>query len=57
MDHVTAYRWVQHFRPLPLDTARAGWHSVGDRWLVDETYVTPADAWGTCPGPGTSTTK
>jgi transposase, IS6 family len=39
VDHVTLFRWVQQFRPLPADAARFVRHSPGDRWFVDETYV------------------
>jgi transposase-like protein len=37
VDHVAVYRWVQHFTPLLVDAARPRRHTVGDRWLVDET--------------------
>jgi len=39
VDHVTLYRWVQHFTPLVVDAARPCRHGVGTRWFVDETYV------------------
>ena len=39
VDHVTVYRGVQRFTPLLADAARPCRHAVGDRWLVDETYV------------------
>src|SRR5438874_5220826 len=39
VDHVTVYRWVQHFTPLLIEAARPCRHVVGDRWFVDETYV------------------
>jgi transposase-like protein len=45
VDHVTLYRWVQHFTPLLVDAARPCRHTVGDRWFVDETYVKVAGAW------------
>src|SRR6516225_11661125 len=45
VDHVTLYRWVQHFTPLLVDAARPGRHTVGGRWFVDETYVKVAGAW------------
>ncbi len=45
VDHVTLYRWVQHFTPLLVDAARPRRHAVGDRWFVDETYVRIARAW------------
>ncbi|MCP3881894.1 MAG: IS6 family transposase, partial [Sulfitobacter sp.] len=45
VDHVTVYRWVQHFTPLLIDAARPCRHAVGDRWFVDETYVKVAGVW------------
>jgi transposase, IS6 family len=39
VDHVSLYRWVQHFTPLVVDAARPCRHAVGGRWFVDETYV------------------
>ncbi|WP_131770215.1 IS6 family transposase [Candidatus Protofrankia californiensis] len=45
VDHVTVYRWVQRFTPLLIDAARPCRHSPGDRWCVDETYVTVAGEW------------
>jgi IS6 family transposase len=45
VDHVTVYRWVQRFTPLLIDAARPCRHAVGDRWYVDETYVTVAGRW------------
>jgi IS6 family transposase len=45
VDHVTIYRWVQHFTPLFLDAARPCRHAAGDRWFVDETYVKVAGRW------------
>ena len=45
VDHVTLYRWVQHFTPLVVDAARPCRHTVGGRWFVDETYVKVAGVW------------
>jgi IS6 family transposase len=45
VDHVTVYRWVQRFTPLLAEAARPCRHLVGDRWLVDETYVKVAGRW------------
>ena len=45
VDHVTVYRWVQRFTPLFADAAGPCRHAVGDRWLVDETYVKVAGKW------------
>jgi transposase, IS6 family len=45
VDHVTLYRWVQHFTPLVVDAAGPCRHRVGARWFVDETYVKVAGVW------------
>ena len=45
VDHVTIYRWVQHFTPLLADAAGPRRHTVGDRWFVDETDVKVAGKW------------
>jgi hypothetical protein len=45
VDHVTIHRWVQRFTPLLIDAARPCRHSVGGRWLIDETYVKVAGRW------------
>ena len=45
VDHVTIYRWVQHFTPRLVDAARPARHTTGARWFVDETYVNVAGAW------------
>ncbi len=45
VDHVTVYRWVQRFTPLLIDAARPCRHTPGDRWCVDETYVTVSGRW------------
>ena len=45
VDHVTIYRWVLRFTPLLAEAARPCRHAVGDRWLVDETYVKVAGQW------------
>ena len=45
VDHVTLYRWVQHFTPLVVDAARPARHTAGGRWFVDETYVKVAGVW------------
>jgi IS6 family transposase len=36
-DHVTVYRWVLRFTPLPADAARPCRHRAEDRWQVEET--------------------
>jgi transposase, IS6 family len=45
VDHVTIFRWVQHFTPLLIDAARPCRHAPGDRWFVDETYAKIAGRW------------
>jgi len=45
VEHVTVYRWVQRFAPEFAEAARARQHVVGDRWHVDETYVTVGGRW------------
>jgi transposase, IS6 family len=45
VDHVSLYRWVQHFTPLVVDAARPCRHAVGCRWFVDETYVKVGGVW------------
>jgi transposase, IS6 family len=44
VDHVSLYRWVQHFTRLVVDAAPCR-HAVGGRWFVDETYVKVAGVW------------
>jgi hypothetical protein len=45
VDHVTIFRWVQHFTPLLIDAARPCRHAPGARWFVDETYAKIAGRW------------
>ena len=45
VDHVTVYRWVQTFTSEFIDAARPARHGTGNRWSVDETYVTVAGRW------------
>ena len=45
VDQVTLYRWVQQFTPLLVEAARSCRHTVGDRCLVDETYVKVDGTW------------
>jgi IS6 family transposase len=45
VDHVSIFRWVQHFTPLLIDAARPCRHARGDRWFVDETYAKIAGRW------------
>jgi transposase-like protein len=44
VDHVTVFRWVQRFTPLLADAARFTRHAPGDRWFVNETYVSRSAA-------------
>jgi transposase-like protein len=46
VDHVTIYRWVVRFTPLLADAARPCRHAGGDRWQVDETYVSSSSVAG-----------
>jgi transposase, IS6 family len=45
VDHVTIYRWVQHFTAEFTEAARPCRHVPGDRWFADETYVKVAGRW------------
>ena len=45
VDHVTVFRWMQHFTLLLIDAARPRRHVPGDRWFVDETYAKIAGRW------------
>jgi IS6 family transposase len=45
VDHVTLYRWVQHFTPLLVDAAQPCRYTAGGRWFVDETYAKVAGVW------------
>ena len=45
VDHVSIFRWVQHFTPLLAEAARPRRHRVEDRWWVDETYVKVSGRW------------
>ncbi len=45
VDHVTLFRWVQHFTPILIDATRPCRYGVSDRWFVDETYVKVPGVW------------
>ena len=45
VDHVTLYRWVQHFTPMAVEAAGPCRHTAGVRWFIDETYVKVAGMW------------
>jgi transposase-like protein len=51
VDYVTIYRWVLRFTPLLTEAARPCRHAVGDRWQVDETYVSPHSQGRPCGRP------
>ncbi len=42
VDHVTVYRWVQRFAPEFIEGARPCRRAPGDRWFVDETWMSVA---------------
>jgi IS6 family transposase len=52
VDHVSVYRWVHRFTPLLVEAARPCRPRVGDRWCVDETYVTASEWIARCVAPG-----
>jgi transposase-like protein len=45
VDHVSIYWWVQRFAPEFAEAARARQHVIGDRWLLDETYLKVEGIW------------
>src|SRR6266508_3916662 len=45
VDHVSIYRWVQRFAPEFAEAARARQHVIGDRWIVDKTYLKVGGVW------------
>jgi transposase-like protein len=44
-DASTVYDWVRGFAPRYEAAARSFCRAVGERWIVDETYVKVADDW------------
>ncbi len=45
VDHVSIFRWVQRFTPLLVEAARPLRMPLGDRWLLDETYLKVGGQW------------
>jgi transposase, IS6 family len=45
VDHVTIWRWVQHYAPLLNQRLRRELRRPNGSWRVDETYVKIAGAW------------
>ena len=45
VDHVTIWRWVQHYSPLLNQRLRREIRHPNRSWRVDETYVKVAGSW------------
>ena len=45
VDHVTIWRWVQHYSPLLNQRLRHELRRPNGSWRVDETYVKVAGKW------------
>jgi transposase, IS6 family len=45
VDHVTVWRWVQHYAPLLNQRLRRELRHPNRSWRVDETYVKVAGTW------------
>src|SRR5215470_10728657 len=45
VDHVTIWRWVQHYAPILNQRLRRELRSPNRSWRVDETYVRVAGRW------------
>ena len=45
VDHVTIWRWVQHFAPILNQRLRRELRRPNRSWRVDETYVRVAGQW------------
>ena len=45
LDHVTIWRWVQHYGPILNERLRCERRRTNGSWRVDETYVRVAGTW------------
>jgi hypothetical protein len=45
VDHVTIWRWVQHYAPLLNQGLRRELRRPNGSWRVDETYIKVAGKW------------
>jgi len=45
IDHITIYRWVQHYTPELENRCRFHLRETNDSWCVDETYVKVKKVW------------
>ena len=45
VDHVTIWRWVQHYAPVLNQRIRREMRHPNRSWRVDETYVKVAGKW------------
>ena len=45
VDHVTIWRWVQHYAPLLNQQVRRELRQPNGSWRVDETYIKVAGEW------------
>jgi len=45
VDHVTIWRWVQHYAPILNQRLRRERRHLNRSWRVDETYVRVAGSW------------
>jgi transposase-like protein len=45
VDHVTVWRWVQHYAPILNQRIRREVRHPNRSWRVDETYVRVAGQW------------